>query len=139
VRVTQESSWSLSLGDDSLRLNCFRLEPSTASFTAYERCCPKAATRASCDARSNQDWVLNRNDDHVLGVPLSEKPATPFGERVEIKASVGKARWQQQCGHRPPRSLHATYPRNTETERLAFVPERGRDRLAAHRAAERRG
>jgi hypothetical protein len=68
----------------TLRLNGFRLEPSTESFTAYRAPLPDDGDLRALRRSREQDWVLYREDDYVLAVPLSETPAMAFGERVEI-------------------------------------------------------
>jgi hypothetical protein len=68
----------------TLRLNGFRLEPSTESFIAYRAPLPDGGDLRELRRSLEQDWVLYREDEHVLAVPLSEKPTTPFGERVEV-------------------------------------------------------
>ena len=68
----------------TLRLNGFRLEPSTESFTAYQASLPEDGDLRELRRSLENDWILYREDDHVLAVPLGEQPTTPFGDRIDV-------------------------------------------------------
>lgn len=70
----------------TLRLNGFSLEPSTESFTAYHAPLPEGGDMRELRRSLEQDWVLYREDDVVLGVPLTQTP-TPFGVEMEIECA----------------------------------------------------
>jgi hypothetical protein len=68
----------------TLRLNGFRFEPSTESFTAYRAPMPEDDGLRELRRQRANDWILYRKDDELLGVPLHDSPA-PFGEAVEVR------------------------------------------------------
>jgi hypothetical protein len=71
----------------TLRLNGFRLEPSTESFAAYRAPLPESGDLRELRRTLEKDWVLYREDEHVLAVPLNEVPATSFGDRIEVECA----------------------------------------------------
>jgi hypothetical protein len=70
----------------TLRLNGFRLEPSTESFTAYRAPLPDGGDMRELRRSLDKDWVVYREDDLVLGVPMAEGPAS-FGVPIEIECA----------------------------------------------------
>jgi hypothetical protein len=67
----------------TLRLNGFRLEPSTESFTAYRTAMPADGDLRELRRQLADNWILYREADELLAVPLRDA-AAPFGEAVEI-------------------------------------------------------
>lgn len=68
----------------TLRLNGFRLEPSTESFKAYRTPMPADGDVRELRRSRANDWILYRKEDELLAVPLHDA-APPFGEAVEIR------------------------------------------------------
>lgn len=68
----------------TLRLNGFRLEPSTESFTAYRAPMPADGDLRELRRQRTNDWILYRKHDELLAVPL-HGAAAPFGEAIELR------------------------------------------------------
>jgi Piwi domain len=69
----------------TLRLNGFRLEPSTESFTAYRAPMPADGDLRELRRSLAESWTLYREDDEVLAAPLDEPPKQEFGVAEEIR------------------------------------------------------
>jgi hypothetical protein len=68
----------------TLRLNGFRLEPSTESFTAYRAPMPADGDLRELRRSLESSWTLYREDDVILAVPRADPPSVAFGEAVEV-------------------------------------------------------
>ena len=69
----------------TLRLNGFRLEPSTESFTAYRAPMPADGDLRELRRSLESTWTIYREDDEILAVPRTDPPATEFGEAAELR------------------------------------------------------
>jgi hypothetical protein len=69
----------------TLRLNGFRVEPSTESFTAYRSPMPADGDLRELRRSTQASWTLYREDDEVLGVPHAAPPPTLLGKPEEIE------------------------------------------------------
>ena len=69
----------------TLRLNGFRLEPSTESFTAYRLPMPADGDLRELRRSTQGSWTLYREEDEVLAVPIEEPPPIVLGEPEEIE------------------------------------------------------
>ncbi len=69
----------------TLRLNGFRLEPSTESFTAYRAPMPSDGDMRVLRHALESTWTIYREDDEIFAVPRADPPAMEFGEAVEIR------------------------------------------------------
>jgi hypothetical protein len=69
----------------TLRLNGFRLEPSTESFIAYRSPMPADGDLRELRRATQATWTLYREDDEVLAVPRNDPPPVALGEPEEIE------------------------------------------------------
>jgi Piwi domain len=69
----------------TLRLNGFRLEPSTESFTAYRSPMPADGDLRELRRATQATWTVYREDDEVLAVPRQDPPPIALGVAEEIR------------------------------------------------------
>ena len=69
----------------TLRLNGFRLEPSTESFTAYRSPMPADGDLRELRRSTQATWTVYREDDEVLAVPRQDPPPIALGVAEEIR------------------------------------------------------